>query len=203
LALINLTVTVTDAAGQQVSKDTLVRVASEPLNISLVPEATELVAGIENRLNLFVTDPLGSPMADAEVSVTPQGEEGISVTTDAYGHAIVRWTPQEENQSVDVSATARDVMVSGVAFQFAEQAGVEHVLVRTDKSTYDVGDSVEVELLTSDTQGAVFVDWLNDGQAVDLRTVEPEDGRATFEMVLDETLLGHNRIEAYIVQDDG
>ena len=203
LALINLTVTVTDAAGQQVSKDTLVRVASEPLNISLVPEATELVAGIENRLNLFVTDPLGAPMADAEVSVTPQGEEAISVTTDAYGHAIVRWTPQEENQSVDVSATARDVMVSGVAFQFAEQAGVEHVLVRTDKSTYDVGDSVAVEVLTSDTQGAVFVDWLNDGQAVDLRTVEPEDGRATFEMVLDETLLGHNRIEAYIVQDDG
>src|SRR5690606_25145723 len=55
LVLINLTVTVTDAAGQQVSKDTLVRIASEPLNISLVPEATQLVAGIENRLNLFVT----------------------------------------------------------------------------------------------------------------------------------------------------
>lgn len=203
LALVNLTVTVTDTAGQVVTKDSLVRVAQSPLNISLVPEGTELITGIENRLNLFVTDPLGAPRAGALATLTPEGQAPIEVETDEYGHALVAYTPASAQQRVHVDATSGEVTVTDVTFEFAQQTGVEHVLVRTDKSIYDVGDTVNVEVLTSDEQGDVFIDWLNAGQAVDLRALEPEDGSAKFSLTLDQTLLGDNRIEAYIVQDDG
>ncbi len=203
LAVVNLTVTVTDNAGQVVTKDTLVRVAQSALYVSLVPEGTELIAGLENRLNLFITDPLGAPRAQAHATLTPDGQAPIEVETDEYGHALVRYTPASAEQTIVVDAEAGDVQVSGVAFEFTQQSGTEHVLVRTNKSLYDVGETVAVEVLTSDDQGDVFIDWLNDGQAVDLRALDVEDGRAEFEVTLDETLLGDNRIEAYIVQDDG
>ena len=42
----------------------------------MVPEATDLVAGIENRLMLFLSDPLGAPIANAAVALTaPSGEK--------------------------------------------------------------------------------------------------------------------------------
>lgn len=203
LALINLTVTVTDTAGQAVTKDSLVRVADKPLNITLVPEGTELIAGIENRLNLFVTDPLGAPQGHAQATVTPQGQTPIAVETDEYGHALVEYTPDSSTQIIVVDAEIGDVRVTGSGFQFTQQSGEDHLLVRTDKSVYDVGETVAVEVFTSDERGDVFIDWLNAGQAVDLRALEAKDGRAKFEVTLDQTLLGDNRIEAYIVQDDG
>ncbi len=203
LALIDLTVTVTDNAGQQVSVDSLVRVAQSPLSVSLVPESTSLVPGIENRLNLFVTDPLGAPVADAEVTLRPDGGDAVELTTDAFGFAAAKYTPGDGEQTVLVDVVADDVEVSDVSFDFEAQDGADHVLVRTDKSVYDVGDEVAVEVFTSDQQGSIFVDWLNDGQAVDLRTLEPDEGTASFSVALDETLLGSNRIEAYVVQDDG
>ncbi len=203
LALINLTITATDTAGQVVAKEVLVRVAAEPVNVSLVPEGTELVPGIDNVLSLFVTDPLGSPLAGAEATITPKGGEAIELTTDEFGQASLTWAPEGDVEQVSVDVDAGDVSVHGLTFDFASQSGTDHVLVRTDKSLYDVGEAVDIEVLTSDEGGSIFVDWLNNGQAIDLRTLEPKDGAASLEISLDEDHLGDNRIEAYIVQEDG
>ncbi len=203
MAVINLTVTVTDSAGQLVTKDVLVRVASQPLNVSLVPEGTALIPGIENRLNLFISDPLGAPIIGATAHLELGDGTVTQVETDAHGYALVVWTPTQDANTIIANVEAGDVELTGLSFAFGEQEGVEHVLVRTDKSLYDVGETLTVDVLTSDDSGSVFIDWLNDGQAVDLRSLEPKDGKATFSATLDETLLGDNRIEAYIVQDDG
>lgn len=202
LAVVSLRVTATDTAGQQVVKESLVRVAPQPLRIALVPEATSLVAGFDNRLNLFVTDPLGAPVRNAVATLSPSDGEDIEVETGMFGHAEVLFRPADTSAQLSVTVTANDATVTE-QFSFDMQAGADHVLVRTDKALYNVGDTATINVLTTDDSGSIFVDWLNDGQAVDLRTLEPEDGEATFSVTIDESMVGENRIEAYIVDEDG
>src|SRR5262249_11412723 len=49
----------------------------------------------------------------------------------------------------------------------------------------------------------IFVDVLNSGQAVVMRTLATDQGKASFTIEADATLMGSNRIEAYVVDKDG
>jgi alpha-2-macroglobulin-like protein len=202
-ALVNLRATVTDTAGQVVTKETAVTVAEGALRVVLVPEATSLVPGVENRLQLFVSDPLGVPVAGAAARVAAS-TQWLDTVTDAFGYAEVLWTPAS---STGATLQVRVTPPGGAAviknFTFTGQAGAEHVLVRTDKAVYDVGESVQVQILVTQPEAHVYVDWINEGQTVDMRTLEPVDGVAAFTMPLDATLLGTNRVEGYVVDPDG
>jgi alpha-2-macroglobulin-like protein len=203
-ALVSLRTRVTDSAGQVVEKDTPVTVAAAGVRLSLVPEAAELVTGIENRFHLFATDPLGAPIADAEVELSGGAPE-MTVRTDAFGHAELRWTVEADTQADTILAelTTREGEKTSGSFAFRAQTGAEHVLVRTDKSLYALGESVKVQVLGTRDESRAYLDWLNDGQVVDMRTLELKDGVASFEVTLDPTLIGENRIEAYVVDEDG
>jgi A-macroglobulin complement component/alpha-2-macroglobulin family protein/MG2 domain-containing protein/A-macroglobulin receptor len=199
-ALAFLRITATDAAGQVVTQDQPITVAADPVRVVLVPESGQLIAGVENQLDLFVSDPVGAPLvgvtARAQLGGSPQ-----SITTDAFGQARFVWQPGAVDAQVDV-----DVDVGGRTltrnFSFSTQEGAQHLLVRTDRAVYDVGDDVTVEVLTTGS-GPVYVDWLNDGQAVDMRTLTAQNGVARFTVPLDTNLLGENRIQAYVVDADG
>jgi alpha-2-macroglobulin-like protein len=198
--LVYLNVTVTDGAGQTVTQQAPVTVAQSALSIALVPESGRLVAGIENELDLFVSDPLGAPVAEATAEVV-LGDTTEAVSTDRFGHATLLWRPEPGHTEATVSVTAGGQQASQY-FAFEQQEGIGHLLVRTDRAVYDVGDSIDVEILTTGDD-IVYVDWLNDGQAVDMRTLTASGGSARFSMPVDETLLGENRVEAYVVDDDG
>ena len=202
-ALVDLRVTVTDSAGQVVTQDKLVTLAAQPVRLSVVPEGGQLVPGVENTISIFVGDPENRPLGDAEVEIT-LGAEVLSTTTDAFGQAQIVWTPVDTG-AVVASATVTPQGGEAVteSFNFTAQAGGEHVIVRTDRAVYQTGDTVEVELASSANSAYAYVDWLNDGQVVGMRTVEVHSGQASFSMPLDATLLGTNRVEAYVVDDDG
>ncbi len=202
-ALLNVRATVTDTAGQQVQKETAVTVAQNAVHIVLVPEATSLVPGVANRLQLFVSDPLGAPIGSATAQITAGGQT-LDTTTDAFGYAEVSWKPAAgASASVGVTVTPKNGAPVSQKFDFTEQAGAEHVLVRTDKAVYAIGDTVKVQVVVDKPEAHVYVDWLNDGQAVDMRTLDPVNGVASFTMPLDTSLLGTNRVEAYVVDNDG
>jgi uncharacterized protein YfaS (alpha-2-macroglobulin family) len=201
----DLHVTVTDTAGQQAQKDIAVVVSSSGLQIALVPESTGIVPGVDNDMLLFVDDPLGAPVANAAVQVhTPDGTASM-LNTDAFGQADFHWTA-----TADASTTMFGVNVSlpgappaSQEFTFQTQSGKQHLVVRTDKALYQLGDTVQVDLQTTDDERSIYVDWLNGGQTVDMRTLQPEHGVAHFSMNVDNTLKGSNQIEAYVVDDDG
>ncbi len=201
-ALVSLRVTVTDTAGQEVKKEKALTVAPDAVSITLIPEATQLVPGVENRLHLFVTDPLGAPVAAAKAKVSGS-LPAQTVQTDAYGHVELHWTPGGTSAHVDVALTTVDGTAVSKSFDFTSQTGGEHVLVRTDKSVYRLGETVKVQVLASNGETRVYVDWLNEGQAVDMRTLDVQKGVASFNMPLDASLIGDNRIEAYVVDADG
>ncbi len=205
-AAIELRVTVTDSAGQNVEKSTLVTVSAQGANVALVPESGALVPDIENELLLFATDPLGTPLANAAVRLTaPDGSE-LDATTDAYGQASLAWTPptdKEPKGTFKALVTLDGGNTVASTFDFSKQTGSDHLLLRTDKSVYQLGDTVKVDITSTEATGTVYVDWLNDGQTVDMRTLTAVDGIASFTTTIDPTLAGSNRIEAYLVDADG
>jgi hypothetical protein len=204
-ALVHLAVTVTDTAGQQVTKDLLVTISQSGLDVALVPEATTLVPQVDNVLDLFVADPSGAPVASAPVSVAMKGSAPLLGTTDAYGQATFHWNPGLACMSgCTLQAT---ITTSGKTvardFTFGGQAGSDHLLVRTDKAVYGVGDTVKVDVHATSASGNVYVDWIQGGQAVDMRTLTAKDGAASFQVALDGSKYGANRVEAYVVDADG
>ncbi|XXT24051.1 MG2 domain-containing protein [Sorangium sp. So ce429] len=203
-AAVTLTVTVADSAGQEVTKAIPVKVAADVASIVLVPEARELVPGVSNTLLLFVTDPLGEPLPDTEAVIEAPDGSRLTARTDAFGQAAVTFTPPlgSADGAFSVRAKVGDRTVAK-SFSFAAQAGGEHLIVRTDRAVYETGETIEVSIESSEEAGSVYVDWLNDGQAVDMRSLELEGGRARFSMPVDAGLLGSNRVEAYLVDDEG
>ncbi|HEX2677694.1 MAG TPA: MG2 domain-containing protein, partial [Polyangiales bacterium] len=203
-ALVTLRVTVTDSAGQVVVKEKALTVAQDPIRITLVPENTVAIPGVENRFHLFATDPLGEPIADATVDATLNGGAAMHGTTDPFGHVALTAMPSGEAVAFDVTLTPSAGGSTIVKhFDFTPQTGGEHVLVRTDKSIYHLGDTVKVQVFASNAEDRVYVDWLSEGQAVDMRTLDVTNGTASFDMPLDASLFGENRIEAYVVDADG
>lgn len=202
-ALVSLHIAVTDAAGQVVEKNATVTVAQDAARILVVPEATSLVSGVANRLFVFVLDPVGNPLPGVHVELDLGVGSSLVATTDAFGQAAVDAVPSKANMGVLARVTLADGKVLSQKFSFAPQAGEQHVIVRSDQAVYDIGGTAKIEVVTTEPNGTVYVDWLNEGQAVDQRTLQAKDGKASFEVNLDGALLGNNRVEAYVVDAGG
>ncbi len=205
-AAVELRVTVTDSAGQKVEKSSLVTVSAQGANVALVPESGTLVPNIENELLLFATDPLGTPLANADVHITAPDGSALAATTDDFGQATLAFTPSGKatpNGKFGAVVTLDGGKTVAATFDFTTQAGADHLILRTDKSVYQVGDNVKVDITSTEATGTVYVDWINDGQTVDMRTLTAADGAAHFTTSIDPTLGGSNRIEAYLVDAQG
>ncbi|GMV39702.1 MAG: hypothetical protein AMXMBFR64_14180 [Myxococcales bacterium] len=201
-ALVQLIVTVTDKAEQVVEKYVPVVVSASALKVVAVPEAGVLVPGTENLVHLFVTDPLGAPLAGASIAVEGTWLPSSTLTTDAFGHAGLIATPTGGASALKLTITTGTTTATRTV-QFDQQIGSDHVLVRTDKAIYEVGETLSVDVFVSGASRHAYVDWLNEGQVIDMRTVDIDGGKATFTMDVDGSLLGDNRIEAYVVDTDG
>jgi len=111
-ALATVRATVTDTADQEVQKEAAIIVAQNPLVLALVPESTELIPELENRLHLFASDPLGAPVADAEVEFVSSSNNTLSSQTDAFGHCELLWTPTPMAPDPAALAEAAEMLVA-------------------------------------------------------------------------------------------
>jgi hypothetical protein len=203
-ALVEVSAVVTDTAEQVVEKSVAVVATADPVQVVVVPEAGDLVPGTANTVHVFATDPLGAPVIGGAVEVAALGST-IELETDAFGYAAFSLdVPADATGAVEIAVTVEaDGAVASETFSFDAQGGAEHVLVRTDKAVYSVGESVAIDIVATGPSAWVYVDWLVEGQLASMFTLESEDGLASFEMDLDATQLGDNRIEAYIVDSSG
>ena len=80
-------------------------------------------------------------------------------------------------------------------------AGV--VLLRPDRATYRVGDTMHLTALTSQNFGSLFLDIVRDGQTLSTRSEQVKDGRAEFAVDLSGDLYGALTLHAYKVLADG
>lgn len=198
--LYDLNVEVVDAAGQSVGLRHQLPVAPQPILIKAVPESGALKPGVENTVYVMTAYPDGTP-AETTLTVLINGRTYRAVTS--YGFAEIRFTPTAALATWDIvardaaGAEGRDVVV------LRGDGAASVLLLRAERAAYTVGDTLRLEaLLTGDAQ-TVYLDVIHARQMAAALSAPVVDGRATFALDLDGSLIGALELRAYAVLPDG
>ncbi|MBM4320106.1 MAG: hypothetical protein FJ125_09125, partial [Deltaproteobacteria bacterium] len=195
--LVELSLAVTDTAGQQRTVARTVRIARGELEAVIVPESGELIPGMVNLLLVRTRDAAGRPVATYnELSVDGQALPGFD--TDAEGMAEVPVDVRAPELAVRLvtSDDAGRSVTTEQTFTAGQYEGA--VLLRTDRALYRVGDTLRVEVQTVGAPDRIYLDAIRAGQTVLTSILEPDQqgvARTTLELSGDHA--GALQLEAY------
>ncbi|MBP6469497.1 MAG: hypothetical protein KBE23_22200 [Chloroflexi bacterium] len=199
-----LQASVTDKANQTEAKQLSLPVSEQGLIIEAIPEGGQFRPEVENLLYVLVSTPDGAP-APADLDVTWQTEGQVdTAVTNPYGLAQLPITPTSPYQQFVISAQDSQGRSASQAFNF--DGGVyqaEAVLLRPDKPIYQVGETMNLTILTSAQSGAVYLDLSRDGQTVSTRALPITDGQTLTAVDVTPDLFGTLELHAYKILRDG
>jgi len=197
-ALISLSAEVTDAAGHLEEVTKTVPVAAEPFHIAVVPESGKPAWALENVFYLVTSYPDGA-VARTSGELRTNGRS-FRFETDESGIGTVRVPVGLGVFAVEVEATDSRGRRSVTQREWADDAmDPGSVLVRTEASLYEVGQTMNVEVLASGQASTVYVDVVRAGQTVLTRATSLQDGRGRFALDLSEDLTGALALHAYFL----
>lgn len=202
-ARFGLEVTVIDQTQHPEQTSQLLPVAAEPIIIEAVAESGALKPGVENVIYLLTGYPDGRPAA-TRLEVSVDGGPPQQLTAGEYGLAQFSFTPAQGAEHL-LEVTARDEtgLAATRAISFAAESGLDHVLLRADRATYLVGETMQLTALTPVEFGDVYLDIVKEGQTLSTRSVKVERGRAAFAVDASPDLYGTLELHAYKVLLDG
>lgn len=205
-ARFGLEVTVIDQTQHPEQTSQLLPVAAEPIIIEAVAESGALKPGVENVIYLLTGYPDGRPAATRlEVSVDGRPALGAQqLTAGEYGLAQFTFTPgQGAEYLLEVTARDETGLAATRAIPFQAESGPDHVLLRADRATYLVGETMQLTALTPVEFGDVYLDIVKEGQTLSTRSARVERGRAEFAVDASPDLYGTLELHAYKVLLDG
>ncbi|HFD40715.1 MAG TPA: hypothetical protein ENJ31_12810, partial [Anaerolineae bacterium] len=197
-----LEASVTDGAKHTEQVSIRIPVAQQGILIEAVPESGGLKPGLENILYLLTAYPDGAP-AQCELTVTVNGKT-YQAQTGPYGLGELRFTP--DTPYADVGITARDALGhGGERILFLEPAAwsSSQVLLRPERAVYRVGETMNLEVLTTEDGGSVYLDITREGQTLSTRALPIEQGRAAAAVDLTPDLYGTLTLHAYRLLPSG
>ncbi len=202
--IIQMDVRVSDGADHEEQKIHTFHVAVDSLELELVPESGELVAGVENEIFVVASRPDGSV---AQPKLTIQSgwlSKDISIQCDENGIASFKLKP-DTNSTIELTVNARldgETIVLNETIQ--SNAERESLLIRADKAVYRVGDVMTLDVFAQNQAGeAVYLDIVKNSQTMLTHTLRPKNGRATIEQTIDTELTGTLELNAYRIRSDG
>jgi anti-sigma factor RsiW len=201
----DLEVDVVDMAGQRAGIRRVLPVAAQPILINAVAESGLLRPGVENVIFLLTSYPDGQT-AETTLIVVADGEEH-QLATGPYGLAEFRTIPTDPTMRLAVHAHDAQGAEGSAAFTFESERGPATLLLRTERATYEVGDTLRAEALVAGIGDAgiqtVYLDVVREGQAIAALSAPVEGGRTAFALDLDETAVGTLELRAYRILSDG
>jgi anti-sigma factor RsiW len=204
-ASFDLEAEVVDQAGQREGIRRVLPVAAQPILVRAIPESGLLKPGVENVIFVLTAYPDGQP-AETALVVGVEGEEH-ALTTGPYGLAAVRTIPAGAATRLDVRARDAQGAEGRATFTFESDRAPQTLLLRAERAAYEVGDTLRAETLVSSAGDVapqtVYLDAVRVGQMVATLSAPVEDGRATFALDLDGTMVGTLELRAYRVFADG
>ncbi len=196
-----LEVAVTDGAAHTEQVSIRIPVAQQGILVEAVPESGTFKPGLENIVYLMTAYPDGSP-AECEVRVIINGRE-YQAQTGPYGLGELRLTP--DSPYADLQIYVADALGhSGQLQKYVE--GREQgamVLLRPERATYRVGETMEVEVLTTESSGSIYLDITREGQTLSTRALDVADGKASAAVDLTPDLYGTLTLHAYKPMSSG
>ncbi|MBK8988749.1 MAG: hypothetical protein IPM39_22195 [Chloroflexi bacterium] len=203
LGMFYLQASVTDQANQTEAKQLSLPVSEQGLIIEAIPEGGQFRSGVENLLYVLVSTPDGAP-APAELSVAWQSE-GLADTavTNPYGLAQFPITPTNPYQQLTITASDAQGRSASQTFYFDGSYQAESVLLRPDKPIYQVGETMNLVILTSAQSGAVYLDIIREGQTISTRALPITDGQTLTAVDIPPDFFGTLELHAYKILRDG
>ncbi|HWZ96751.1 MAG TPA: MG2 domain-containing protein [Candidatus Dormibacteraeota bacterium] len=196
-AKILIEATVKDTAGHSETRGEPITVSASAFLLTAIPESGTLIPGLENQVFLLAAYPDGSPVeADLKVRTKSGGEQ--SVKTDAGGVAVIKVKTPQREEALQIEGTDKDGESVSTAVPLQVRAGDEQVLLRTEKAVYRAGDSIHVKVLTTKKRGTVYVDVVKEGQTIQTRDLDINDGQAELSLAAGPELAGTVDVNAYM-----
>jgi A-macroglobulin TED domain/Alpha-2-macroglobulin family/MG2 domain/Macroglobulin domain MG3/Bacterial Alpha-2-macroglobulin MG10 domain len=187
--------TLTDSAGQKQATTASCVVTDVPLKLEAIPEGGQLVQNVPNTIYFFASSADGRPI-QADLFIPG---ELAPLHTDETGVASLSFTPGAGGPDWIVTMESGG-MVTHHRVHLIPTTGEDDFLLRTDRATYDGGDTVSVSVVGSGV-GPIFVDLLQDGQTLLTATISSMGGQCALD--LPPELSGMLRLEAYRLDQRG
>lgn len=198
-----LEVTVIDQTDHAEQTSLVLPIAAQPLVIEAVAESGALKPGVENILYILTSYPDGRP---APTSLRIQVDNGpvTELTTGEYGLAEFTFTPHAGTEyTIRILARDETGLQASRQFKFGAESGADSVLLRADRATYVVGETMNLVALTPVRSGSIYLDIIKAGQTLSTRSAPVKDGRAEFAVDVSPDLYGTLELHAYKVLLDG
>ncbi len=198
-----LEVTVIDQADHIEQTSQVLPVAAQPIIIEAVAESGQLKYGVPNIIYVLTSYPDGRP-AETRLQVRVDGGSPIELRSGPLGLTELTWTPNSSrNYSLDIIATDAAGLSAQRWLEMGITPGLDSVLLRADRATYLVGDTMNLVALTPVEWGDIYLDMVKIGQTLSTRSSRVKDGKAEFAIDLSPDLYGTLELHAYKVLHDG
>src|SRR5262249_9744626 len=155
-------VEVKDSAGHTESKSRNILVSNTPIIIMAVPESGSLLPGLENRVYILTSYPDGAP---AETQVTVNSTANV-LKTDPSGVAILPVAASNTPVVLDLEAADARGRAAHASITLQRQAQQQSLMLRTNRATFKIGDTLKLEAISTKPRGAVYIDLVKNGQTL-------------------------------------
>ncbi len=206
--IVQMDVRVLDTADHEEQKFHTFHVATDPIQVEVVPESGKLIDGVENEVYLIASRPDGS-VAKPKLTVSSKYlEKDADLTCDENGIAVMTLKPDTDspvNPNLPViRVQAEDEGKTITIDKDIPQSGnLERILLRPDKGVYTVGQNMQLTVFSPLEKETVFLDVIKNNQTVLTKTIRLEEGKASLSLPMDNLLAGTLALNAYIIRSDG
>jgi len=201
LAHLRLKCTITDTADHSETTSKPIAVSQEPILVDVVPDGGHLVPGLENNLYVLTTYPDGRP-ARTVVKFLGGAPTSRARTNDA-GLAEIKYDCPKLGRRINVSAEDDAGHKGKAELSFDPKRHDTGFLVRTDRGIYRGGDTMRVDIVSTEPRDTIFVDLVKRAQTVLTRSVSVRGGSGTLSIDLPTGLAGTLKLHAYRIGQHG
>ncbi|HIA01521.1 MAG TPA: hypothetical protein EYN66_06365, partial [Myxococcales bacterium] len=202
LGMLKADISVTDTAGQEQTLSKAAPIAEGGVEVSLIPESGDLAVGINNQVYVVTTTPNGEAVS-AEVVISDSEENALAtLTTNEHGMGAFEMVPAENDTVLIVTATTADDSVK-VTRTLSAGGNTEAILLRADRTIYEVGDTATLEARVGKSLDRIYLDMVKDGRTIALKTLEVVDGQVVHTFDIDNSMEGEILASVYYLTNKG
>jgi A-macroglobulin TED domain/Alpha-2-macroglobulin family/Carboxypeptidase regulatory-like domain/MG2 domain/A-macroglobulin receptor binding domain/Alpha-2-macroglobulin bait region domain len=205
--------TVKDSAAHSETRGEPITVSESPLLVTAIPEGGTLIPNVENEIFILASYPDGTP-ATTTLTVHPPDRIGHipymgeskprdqKLSTDSSGVAIFRINPSSGIESLHIDADDHHGNRCTSTVPLESRGGTDQVLLHTNHAIFKTGDRIQLKVLSTRAHGSAYVDIVKNGQTVDTRDLDLDNGEAELTLTATPEMTGTLDIDAYVFGRD-
>ena len=193
--------TVKDSAGHAETRGEPITVSESPLLITAVPEGGTLVPNLENQVFVLTSYPDGTP-AKTDLTVHAAGNSDQHLTTDEGGVAVARVKAGSGAENLEIDGGDQEGNLASSKVELQSRVGEDQILLRTERAVYRAGERIQLKVFSTKARGSAYVDIVKEGQTVETRDLELENGEAGLSLTAGPEMAGTVDISAYLFGRD-